>query len=88
MEEYAKQYVRNEVIFFKLLEILADRLYTMKIEKIITPLGRNYGFVFSFLTQRLMDHKPPLDASLEFVKKGEKTVGEFYIKHPKNSSFS
>ena len=85
MTPYYKQFVENEVVYECLLEMFADDIYHKKIKEIIFNLGKNYGFVFSYLQNVLSEHKPPLDSSMQMEVKNGKTVGHFYITHPKKA---
>ena len=85
MTDYYRQFVQNEVVYECLLDILADKLYKMKIEEIVFELGNNFGFVFSYLQNVLSEHRPPLDVDMQIEVKNGKTVGHFYIRHPKKA---
>ena len=85
MEGYYRQFVQNEVVYECLLDLLAHDLYKKKIKEIIFHLGNNYGFVFSYLQNVLSEHKPPLDADMQIEVKNSKTLGHFYIRHPKKA---
>ena len=86
MEDYYRQFVQNEVVYECLLDILARDLYQKKIKEIIFHLGNNYGFVFSYLQNVLGEHKPPLDADMQIEVKNGKTIGHFFIRHPKKAN--
>ena len=83
MRDYYRQFVKNELVYECLLEKLADEIAKRKIEEIHFPLGNNYGYVFSYLRQVLLEHKPPLDATLQVEAKEGRTLGHFSVYHPK-----
>ncbi len=85
MEDYYRQFVQNEVVYECLLDVLAEKLYKNKIKEILFDLGNNYGFVFSYLQNVLSEHKPPLDAEMQIEVKNGKTIGHFFIHHPKKA---
>ena len=85
MEGYYRQFVQNEVVYECLLDVLAEKLYKNKITEITFHLGNNYGFVFSYLQNVLSEHKPPLDAEMQIEVKNGKTIGHFFIRHPKKA---
>ncbi len=82
MQEYYRQFVENEVVYECLLEVLAEKIYRNGIKEIRFHVGKNYGFVFSYLQKVLQEHRPPLDATLELQVSGNKTVGHFSVTHP------
>ncbi len=86
MTEYYKQFVENELVFECLLEALAQLIYTKKIDQIDFYLGKNYGFVFSYLQETLSNHKPPFDAKLDIEVRDRKTIGHLKISFPKQLS--
>jgi hypothetical protein len=87
MKEYYMQFIQNEIVYECLLNVLADDIYKKKIKEIKFSLGKNYGFVFSYLQNVLSEHKPPLDADVKMDVENGKTIGRFFIKHPQKSSF-
>jgi len=88
MEEYYRQFVEKKVIYECLLEVLAHDIYKRKIKEIRFRVGKNYGFVFSYLQNVLAEHKPPLDASMELRVENGRTIGYFHITHPQTNSIS
>jgi hypothetical protein len=87
MSGYYKQYVENEIAYECLLDVLADDIYKRKLKEISFNLGKNYGFLFSYLQDVLSNHKPPIDCELKVEALDSKAVGRFLIKHPKKLSF-
>lgn len=85
MTDYYRQFVKNELVYECLLEKLADEIHHHKIKEIVFHLGNNYGYVFSYLTQVLSEHIPPLDADMQIVAKEGQTLGHFRIRHPQKS---
>ena len=86
MTPYYMQFIENELVFECLLNTLADDIYARKIKLIKFNLGKNYGFVFSYLQNVLSEHKPPIDCDLDVGVHNGKTVGEFKIKIAKKPS--
>jgi hypothetical protein len=66
MRDYYKQYMINEKAYECSLNALADLITSKHIDTITFIVGRNYGMVLSDLVQVLQDHKPPIDATMEF----------------------
>ncbi len=75
MRDYYLQYITNENAYECALKALADRLHTLHTDKIIVPLGRNYGLVMSHVVPVLTDHKPPYDVTLSIETQGDQAVG-------------
>jgi len=68
MRDYYKQYMINGKIYECALHALADEIVSKHIDSITFVIGRNYGMVLSSLVQVLQDHKPPVDATMEFFR--------------------
>ncbi len=86
MKDYYMQFVQNEVVYECLLEVLAEDIYQRKVKEIKFTIGKNYGFVFSYLQNVLSEHKPPLDAEMKMDVVHGKTIGRFLIRHPQKTS--
>jgi hypothetical protein len=87
MKDYYMQFIQNEIVYECLLQVLANDIYKRKIKEIKFSLGKNFGFVFSYLQNVLAEHKPPLDTDVKMDVIDGKTIGRFIIKHPQKSSF-
>ena len=85
MEGYYRQFIQNEIVFECLLDVLAHLLYEKKILEIVFELGSNYGFVFSYLQNVLGEHRPPIDADMQIEVKEGRSIGHFYLRHPKKA---
>jgi len=77
MTNYYLQYVTNELVYKCLLEVLADRLTHSHIKQIKFNAVNNIGLALSHLIMVLRDHKPPLDATLNFDNVDGEVVGIF-----------
>lgn len=77
MKDYYLQYVTNELVYKCLLNKLADILTHNHLEKIEFKAVNNFGLTLSHLMMVLRDHKPPLDATLDFDNKDGELVGVF-----------
>ena len=77
MKDYYLQYVTNELVYKCLLNKLADVLTHNNLEKIEFKAVNNFGLTLSHLIMVLRDHKPPLDATLDFDNKDGELVGVF-----------
>jgi len=83
MTPYYMQFIENELVYECLLNVLADDIYARKIQEIKFNLGKNYGFVFSYLQNVLNEHTPPVDTDVKVDIFNGKTVGRFLVKFPK-----
>ena len=77
MTNYYLQYITNELVYKCLLEQLADILTHSHIDRIEFSAVNNIGLTFSHLIMLLRDHKPPLDATLNFENRDGDIVGIF-----------
>jgi hypothetical protein len=87
MTPYYMQFIENELVFECLLNVLAEDIYRRKIKEIKFNLGKNYGFVFSYLQNVLSEHNPPIDCDISVGIHNEKTIGTFKIKIPQKLKF-
>jgi len=83
MKDYYLQYITNESAYDCALHALADKIHSSHIEEVTFSLGRNYGLVISHLLDVLRDHKPPYDATLDFIKKDDVTLGKLDMNRSK-----
>ncbi len=77
MKNYYMQYITNELVYKCLLEKLADKLAYSHIEKLEFKAVNNFGLTLSHLITVLRDHKPPLDATLDFDNRDGDVIGVF-----------
>jgi len=85
MKDYYMQFIENELAYECMLDVLIRDIKKRNIKEIIFALYRNYGFVFSYLKEMLINtSKYPLDAELKIETKDNKLVGRFLIKYPNN----
>ena len=83
MRDYYLQYITNESAYACALDALADKIHSANIEEVTFSLGRNYGLVMGDLIDVLRDHKPPYDASLDFIEQDGVVVGKLDMNRPK-----
>jgi len=82
MRDYYLQYITNESAYDCALRALADKIHSAHIEEVTFSLGRNYGLVISHLLDVLRDHKPPYDATLDFIEQDGVTLGKLDMNRP------
>jgi hypothetical protein len=82
MRDYYLQYITNESAYNCILQALADRIHQANIEEITFSIGRNYGLVMGHLLEVLKNHKPPYDASLDFIEKDATVLGKLDLNRP------
>lgn len=82
MFDYYLQYMINKSVYECLLNVMAEKIYTLKIDYVTFPLGRNYGLVLSHLIDILRDYKHPFDATLSVIEQDGTTIGKLDMNRP------
>ncbi|SFV64967.1 hypothetical protein MNB_SV-9-1719 [hydrothermal vent metagenome] len=80
MRNYYIHNILNEMVYNQLLHILADKIYDLKFNTLIFPIGINHGLVLSHLSEILETHKPSYDAKLTIEEEDGEIMGKMSIK--------
>jgi len=81
MKDYYLQYVTNQSVYEAALQALADEIDEAKIQEIVIPMFRNYGFVLRDLQKVLENRRPPIDSTIEITNGNSGIVGTLKLIH-------
>ena len=79
MRDYYIHYILNETVYNHLLHILADKIYKLKFNTLIFPVGINHGLVLSHLIEVLEEHRPSYDATIHIEEEYNRIIGKMII---------